>query len=71
MEEDGPLGARTPPEAGDVLAGGREGGISEEDGPVGPFPSWRWLYGTVVAWGILLIGLLTLLTRLLDPGAGP
>ena len=38
---------------------------------IGPFPSWGWLYGVVVAWGIFLIGILTLLTHLLDPGVGP
>ncbi len=40
----------------------------EEAGPVGPFPSWSWVYGTVLVYGVLVIGLLTLFTRLLDPG---
>lgn len=39
-----------------------------DEGPVGPFPSWSWLYGVVVAYGLLVIVVLTLLTRLLDPG---
>lgn len=38
---------------------------------VGPFRSWTWLYGTVVVYGILVIGLLMVLTRVLDPASGP
>ena len=41
---------------------------AEDDGPVGPFPSWGWLYGVVLAYGVLVILLLILLSRLLDPG---
>ncbi len=40
----------------------------DEAGPVGPFASWRWVYGTVLLYGVLVIGLLALLTRILDPG---
>ena len=47
------------------------GGGREDRERVGPFPSWGWLYAVVVVYGALVIGLLTLLTRLLDPGAGP
>lgn len=37
--------------------------------PVGPFPNWTWVYGTVIVYGILVIGLLVILTRVLDPGS--
>jgi hypothetical protein len=54
---------------------GEPGGAdaAERNGPerVGPFPSWRWVYGTLIVYGILMMGLLTLLTWLLDPGATP
>ncbi len=40
----------------------------EEHGPVGPFPSWLWMYGTVLVYGVVMIVALTLLSRLLDPG---
>lgn len=43
---------------------------TEEEGRVGLFPSWRWVYGTVLGYGILLIIILTLLSRLLDFGVG-
>jgi hypothetical protein len=36
---------------------------------VGPFPSWAWLYWTVIGFGLLMIGILALLTRVLDPGS--
>jgi hypothetical protein len=39
----------------------------EDEGPVGIFPSWRWVYGTVLVYGSLMILVLWLLTRLLDP----
>jgi hypothetical protein len=44
---------------------------AEEEGPVGIFPTWRWVYGTVLVYGVLLILGLWVLTRLLDPGASP
>lgn len=40
----------------------------EEEGRVGPFPSWKWVYGTVLVYGTIVIGILWILTRLLDPG---
>ena len=55
-------------------AGGVGAGMTrdeEEEGPVGPFPSWKWVYGTVLVYGTLVIGALWILTRLLDPGARP
>jgi len=56
-------------EAGGVASGTRVG--KEEEGRVGPFPSWKWVYGTVLVYGTLVIGVLWILTRLLDPGAWP
>ena len=43
--------------------------VPEDEGPVGPFPSWAWVYGTVLVYGILVILGLWVLTRLLDPAA--
>lgn len=42
----------------------------EENGPVGLFPSWKWLYVTVVVYGAVVILVLYLLTVLLDFGSG-
>lgn len=44
-------------------------GHDEDLGPVGLFPSWRWVYGTVLVYGALMILVLWVLTRVLDPGA--
>jgi hypothetical protein len=41
----------------------------EEAGPVGVFPSWAWVYGTVLVYGALTILVLWLLSRALDPGS--
>jgi hypothetical protein len=41
----------------------------EDEGPVGIFPSWAWVYGTVLVYGVLMILALWILTRLLDPAA--
>jgi len=43
----------------------------EEDGWIGIFPNWRWVYVTVVVYGVAVIALLLLLTRVLDFRAGP
>ena len=43
----------------------------EDEGPIGIFPSWSSLYTAVVVFGVLVISVLTLLTGLLDFGAGP
>ena len=40
----------------------------DEKGPIGPFPSWKWVYGTVLVYGTLVILTLWILTRILDPG---
>lgn len=47
----------------------RSGASGDDDsGPVGPFPSWGALYGTVVAWALTLIVLLYLFTVFLNVG---
>lgn len=43
----------------------------DEAGPIGVFPNWRWVYTTVVVYGVLVILALLLLTRVLDPGGTP
>lgn len=39
-----------------------------ESGRIGIFPSWRWLYGAVVVYTAVLIGLLYAFTVFLDLG---
>ena len=39
----------------------------EEGGPIGIFPTWSWVYGTVLVYGALVILVLWILTRALDP----
>lgn len=43
----------------------------EAEGPIGPFPSWSWVYGTVLVWGVVVIVVLTVLTHFLSFGRGP
>jgi hypothetical protein len=50
---------------------GRDDEGQDDEGRVGIFPSWSWMYGAVIVYGVLTIGVLTLLTRILDFGAGP
>jgi hypothetical protein len=40
----------------------------DEEGRVGPFPSWRSLYWTVVVYGLVVISVLAVLTRALGFG---
>jgi hypothetical protein len=47
---------------------GEAGVPQRDDGPIGPFPSWGWVYGTVLVYGVVVIGILTLLTRILSVG---
>ena len=42
----------------------------ESEERVGPFPSWRWLYGTVLVYGIAVIVVLSILTKMLGFGVG-
>ena len=45
----------------------RPAGTSEATGePIGPFPTWRALYITVLVYAILTVGVLYALTVLLD-----
>jgi hypothetical protein len=44
---------------------------SPEDGRVGIFPNWAWVYGTVVIYGVVMILFLLILTRFWDFGAAP
>ena len=41
-------------------------GETDDDGRVGPFPNWTWVYSTVVVYGVLVIVALLILTRLLN-----
>ena len=42
------------------------GTLEGEEERIGPFPSWNWLYVSVVVYTTLLIGLLYLFTVFLD-----
>ena len=44
---------------------------SEDKGRIGPFPSWGWVYGTVLVYGVIVIAVLIVLTRSLSFGIGP
>ena len=41
----------------------------DETGPIGIFPSWNALYGTVIVYTLLLIVILAVFTAVLDFGA--
>jgi hypothetical protein len=41
---------------------------TEPEDPIGPFPTWGRLYATVFIYGAILILILLILTRVLDPG---
>jgi len=43
----------------------------DDEGRIGIFPSWGWVYGTVLAYGVVVILVLTVLSRVLSHGAGP
>lgn len=45
--------------------------MAERPEPVGPFPSWKWVYGTVLVYGTLTILILWALTRILGSGSSP
>ena len=44
-------------------------GGNEGEERVGPFPSWVWLYATVVVYGVVVILLLYILTIVLGFGS--
>jgi len=50
---------------------GKDDEGKDDEGRVGIFPSWSWVYGAVIIYGVLTIGVLILLTRILDFGTGP
>lgn len=41
----------------------------DEAGPIGIFPSWGWVYGTVIAWAAFVVLLLYAFTVTLDFGS--
>ena len=43
----------------------------DDEGRIGPFPNWGWVYGAVIAYGVLTIVALTVLSRIFSFGAGP
>ncbi len=57
--EDGSVGG-----ADEVLAKEPE----DENGAIGIFPSWGWVYGTVIVYTVLAIALLHVFTVTLDHG---
>jgi hypothetical protein len=44
--------------------------LPEDEGPIGIFPSWGWLYATVLVWFVVVVVVLYVLTVTLDYGAG-
>ena len=40
----------------------------EDEGAIGIFPSWGWVYGTIILYTILAIALLHIFTVSLDHG---
>ncbi|MFC1574539.1 hypothetical protein ACFL5A_01325 [Gemmatimonadota bacterium] len=55
---------------GPVAPDGGDGSLTSEareEGRIGIFPNWAWVYGTVLVYGVLVILLLLVLTRILDP----
>jgi hypothetical protein len=40
----------------------------DEGEPIGPFPTWRALYGTVLLWAAVLVILLYVFTKVFDRG---
>ena len=45
--------------------------MSQEDtGRIGIFPNWTWVYVTVVVYGAVVIGILTVLSWILGFGVG-
>lgn len=41
----------------------------DDEGPIGIFPSWGWVYGTVLVWFVVVVAALYVLTVTLDFGA--
>ncbi len=54
-----------------VSGAGSEGRAGEPDpedegGPIGPFPSWGWVYGSIIVYTVLAIALLHIFTVTFD-----
>ncbi len=70
---DGPGGTHESAPAPEGMMGGdtdllvSEKVAREDRGPIGPFPSWPWLYGTVLVYGTVVILVLWILTRVMNP----
>ena len=73
MSEDRLPGEISPPGAeppGDGIDSGPGDGLPDDEGePIGIFPTWGWLYGTVIGWATVLVLLLYLFTVTFDYGA--
>ncbi len=48
------------------VEGGEERGGEESGEPIGPFPTWRSLYITVLVWSAVTVGALYAVTVLFD-----
>lgn len=59
----------TLPPSPDPSGEGGDGERDDDDGPVGIFPSWRWLYATVLVYAMLLLIALHVFTVAFDHGA--
>lgn len=40
--------------------------LPEDEGSIGIFPSWGWVYGTVLVWFVVVVVILWVLTVTLD-----
>ncbi|MBT8398685.1 MAG: hypothetical protein HKO65_15880 [Gemmatimonadetes bacterium] len=45
--------------------------VDDDQGRIGVFPSWRSMYWTVLVYGLVVIAVLTILSRVLSFGAAP
>lgn len=66
---DGVPSGALPPEEERQVPDPTEALGAGESGRIGIFPSWRWLYGTVIVYAAVVVLLLYLFTVTLDFGA--
>ena len=52
----------------DAAFEGRAGESEDEAEAIGPFPSWGWLYGSIIVYTVLAIALLHVFTVAFDHG---